>query len=332
MKKATMTRAREPLTKASVALLLIVASSLIGSFFPALAAQQGPFYATEEGTMNQWKEDSDAKKAPDNKCAYENASNNSTDLVRFSFTIPPTATINGITVEPKYAGQKDTATVRTQLLKAGIPTGTTKSLARPNSAASSCSSSVFVTLGSSSDLWGTTWTPTDINNASFGVRFTTLAPGDANAYIDAVRITVNYTDGGDIMTVTITAGNSLSASVGRVDIESGKIEFLGQTTLKVVSTAKNWCVRATASVISFPTGADNPGPNAIEFKNTAGVFTSGGTLGGVIVMTGSPTSSSGLSFTVDLRVKLSLFGDGKIGSYQFTDTYTILENVGTNCS
>lgn len=329
--KATTVRTREQLTKASVAFLLIVAAALTGFFFTALASQQGPFYAGSLGTMQQWTHNSDATGAPDNNCAQQTSKDQNLDLTGFNFNLSVTATINGITVEPKFAAQKDTTIIRTQLLKGGISVGTTKTFARPNSTASKCDSSTFLTLGNNADLWGTTWTPTDINSASFGVRFTTQAPGDANAYIDAVRITVNYTDGGDIMTVTITAGNSLSASVGRVDIESGKIEFLGQTTLKVISTAKNWCVRATASVISYPAGADNPGPDAIEFKNTAGVFTSGGTPGGVVVMTGSPTSASGLSFTVDLRVRLNLFGDGKIGSYQFTDTYTILENIGANC-
>jgi len=311
-----MMQRRWALLKISIALVL--GGSLAGLFLLVWAAQQGPNFASTLGTLQQWGGKNDALGAADNKCASEGRAGDSIDLTGFGFSIPAAATINGIIVEPKFAGDKADTGATAQLLKAGAPVGTSKSFTRPGGA-TSCATSTFVTLGSGVDLWGTTWTPADINAVNFGVRLT--KSGGGTAFLDAVRITVDYSD---VMTVTIVAGGTLNASVAKTDIETGRIEFLSQTALKVVST-KNWRVRATCSVASFPAGADDPTPNAVEIKNNLGAFTPCG--GGVIVQTGAPTPAAGVTFNVDLRVMLSLFGDGKIGSYQFTVNYTIEENI-----
>lgn len=309
---------------AGALIALGLGSAFAGLFLFVWALTQGPNFATTLGTLRQWSSSGSATGPNNNACASEGTTGDSIDLTGFGFSIPAAATVNGIIVEPKFAGSRRGTRVTAQLLKAGAPAGTGKSTTRP-SGATACSTSAFLTLGSSTDLWGTPWTPEDINAANFGVRFT--KGGGGKAFIDAVRITIDYSD---VMTVTIISGDTLNASVSRTDIETGRIEFLGQTTLKVVST-KNWCVRVNSSVTSFPTGADNPTPNAVEIKNEAGAFTPGGTSGGVRVKTGTPTPASGITFNVDLRVMLSLFGDGKIGSYQFNNAYTILENIGANC-
>ncbi len=312
-------------TGTRLALLLGLGSTLTGLFLFVWAAQQGPNFATTLGTLQQWGGSGNALGAPNNNCASEGTAGDSIDLTGFGFSIPASAIVNGIIVEPKFAGSAGGTRVTVQLLKAGAPAGTGKSTTRP-SGATTCSTSAFLTLGSSTDSWGTTWTPADINAANFGIRFT--KDGGGTAFLDAVRITVDYSD---VMTVSLVAGGTLHATVAKADVEAGRIEFLGQTTLKVVST-KNWCVRASSSVLSFPTGADDPTANSVEIRNEAGTFTPAGTSAGVRVKTGTPTSASGVTFNVDLRVVLSLFGDGKIGSYQFNVSYTILENVGTNCA
>lgn len=300
---------------------VVLASALAGVTILVLAAQQGPDFATTLGTLRQWSSSGNATGPNNNACASEGTAGDSIDLTGFGFSIPAAAMIDGIIVEPKFGGGGATTNATPQLLKAGSPAGTAKPPFTRPGGATGCSTSAFLTLGSITDLWGTTWTPTDINAANFGVRFAKGSSG--TAFLDAVRITVAYSD---VMTVTILAGTSLNASVAKADIEAGNITFLGQTSLKVVST-KNWRVRATCSVASFPAGADNPTPNAVEIKNNLGVFTACGTPGGVIVQTGTPTAAAGVTFNVDLRVVLSLFGDGKIGSYQFTNSYIIEENI-----
>ncbi len=303
---------------------LLIALALVLNSPPVLAPTQGPNFTTTLGALRQWSSDSRALGAPDNSCASEGRANESIDLTGFGFTIPAAAIINGIIVEPKFAGsdvKPPTLTdAKAQLLKAGAPVGTAKTFTAI-AGQTSCATSAFRTLGTAVDLWGTTWTPAEINAAMLGVRITTLS-GAGTAFLDAVRITIDYSD---VMTVTIITGGTLNGTVAKADIEAGRIEFLSQTTLKVVST-KNWRVRATASVVGFPGGADDPTANAVEIKNNLGVFTPAGPPG-VIVQTGTPTPAAGVKFNVDLRVILSLFGDGKIGSYQFTVNYTIEENI-----
>jgi hypothetical protein len=52
------------------------------------------------------------------------------------------------------------------------------------------------TYGSSSDTWGNTWMPEQINHSSFGILISATRAGDANsnrsARIDRIQITVTY--------------------------------------------------------------------------------------------------------------------------------------------
>lgn len=129
----------------------------------------------------------------------------------------------------------------------------------------------------------------------------------------------------EVMTVTIEAGDTLADSVTQATIETGWIEFPDQTILRVIATQK-WRVRATAVVVSFPGGATNPTANAIQIKNSLGIYSPAGPPG-VIVQRGFPTPAQGITFGVDLRVMLKPFEDGKAGLYQFTINYTIEEDI-----
>jgi hypothetical protein len=288
------------------------------------AASQGPNYAGA-ATATGWSSASNATGTPDNACASSSASGGTLDLTNFGFTIPAAAVINGITVEVKFAGTTaGDDGVRVRLLK-GVSQDESPTTADISAifGQNDCSTSAFRTVGSPADLWGTTWTASDINAANFGVRLTKLGTG-GTSYVDSVRITVEYQD---VMTVTVISGGTLTANVNSAaTVESGKVEFLGQTTLQVVST-KNWRVRAIASVTSYPAGADDPTANAVEIKDYLGNFTPAGAPG-VIVAKGTPTPAGGVTVNnVDLRVMLDDFGDGKIGTYQFTVNYSIEEDI-----
>src|ERR1700674_1385656 len=87
--------------------------------------------------------------------------------VGYGFTIPAGATINGITVKVTRATSGGTVTdaaVRT--VKAGVIGTTDRSTGTPYTNAD-----VVEAHGNAADLWGTTWTPADINNANFGAAF-----------------------------------------------------------------------------------------------------------------------------------------------------------------
>jgi hypothetical protein len=103
----------------------------------------------------------------------------------FGFLIPDSAEINGIEVVLNRGHTEATAsTVKAQMYKANVLAGTEKT------------SSTFTstTLGTPTDLWGTTWTPAEINATDFGFG---LCGGGAsfetNLYVFECGIIVHYT-------------------------------------------------------------------------------------------------------------------------------------------
>ena len=112
----------------------------------------------------------------------------------YGFAIPGTATIDGIIVEISRSSVNGPNAVfdsTVKLLKAGMPVGMNKAnlIAWGNSIG-------YQVYGSATDLWGSTWIPTDINNMNFGLYLTaqntspTAIPG---AMVDHIRITIYYT-------------------------------------------------------------------------------------------------------------------------------------------
>ena len=104
-------------------------------------------------------------------------------------SIPGGATIQGIKVEVSAKGAGYGLSGQIQLLKAGVPTGTIKGI--PRTSFSGAYSTVV--YGSSSDIWGTTLAPSDINSGAFGA---TMAVGNdiaSLANVDFIRITIYYT-------------------------------------------------------------------------------------------------------------------------------------------
>jgi MSHA biogenesis protein MshQ len=114
----------------------------------------------------------------------------------YNFAIPAGATINGITVSVERrsnrttdGGSRDAAM---RLVKAGVIGTTDRSTATTYTTAD-----VTEAHGGATDLWGTAWTPADINAANFGAAFAATKPnaaGPAHAVsVDYVRITIDYT-------------------------------------------------------------------------------------------------------------------------------------------
>jgi len=112
-----------------------------------------------------------------------------------NFAIPPQSIINGIQVSVTrkegtslYGGIKDRSI---KIVKNGAITGTEHS-----AGAIWSTTPTTATFGSSTDLWGTTWTPADINAATFGaaIAVTEISSRGANetAYVDHITITVHY--------------------------------------------------------------------------------------------------------------------------------------------
>lgn len=113
----------------------------------------------------------------------------------FGFAIPTTATINGIVVEVERNDGTPLGAItdaRVRIVRAGAVLPDEKAMggvAWPLLDGT-------VTYGAPGDLWGSTWTPADINDAAFGVAIaaqTMAAGGGQTARVDHIRVTVHYT-------------------------------------------------------------------------------------------------------------------------------------------
>ena len=117
------------------------------------------------------------------------------EVTGFDFAISSAATIQGIEVEVDR--RENTTPLRVfdnsiKLVKGGVISGTDRStgLSWPSS-----DTDTYVIYGNSTDLWGLTWDPADINDSGFGVAISAVKDDSVynrNAFVDHVRITVYY--------------------------------------------------------------------------------------------------------------------------------------------
>lgn len=131
-------------------------------------------------------------------CTVPSTGGSTTNYIKgtnFGFSIPSGATIDGIIVEVERVDTNYNVTDSTaKLVKADTIVGTNKALAGQWSN----TEGVF-TYGSSTDLWGTSWTDTDINATNFGFVLNAFNPSFKSLglpKVDHIRITVHYTSGG----------------------------------------------------------------------------------------------------------------------------------------
>lgn len=117
----------------------------------------------------------------------------------FGFAIPTGATINGVLVEVEkhsnsyVSGQDYNRDYSIQLVKGGVISSDNKA----DTATDWPDTDSYISYGSSSDLWGETWTAEDINDIDFGIALSVKwfrVGGVAQPNVDHIRITVYYTN------------------------------------------------------------------------------------------------------------------------------------------
>jgi len=110
----------------------------------------------------------------------------------FGFSIPAGATINGIQIDiKKKGGDSGTWPLYDDQVKI-VKNGTMGSVNKADPAPWLLTAA-YTSYGGASDLWGETWTPTDINNSTFGMYLSTKS-AMSFVYVDVVKITVHYTN------------------------------------------------------------------------------------------------------------------------------------------
>lgn len=255
---------------------------------------------TGGGAGNAWANPGNAVSSND---AYATSSTDgtATEPLRctdYGFALPLNAVVAGIEVfverrsnRTQNGGSRDQALF---LLKGGSPTG--------NNLATSTTyttSDVVEGHGGSAELWGTTWTPAEINAANFGTQFSAIKPSGGGAAhtisVDHVFITVHYflpvaapgsfnafetsTAAGAITGVirTRVAGTPFSLDV--VAIESGAqlgtfgdavaVDLLGNTTLGVALDANNCPTTSTTLQTVSPDPTIAGGRTTVAFAAVA---------------------------------------------------------------
>ncbi|NCU30002.1 hypothetical protein EOM60_05390, partial [Candidatus Saccharibacteria bacterium] len=185
-------------------MVLIIVFSVISPFIQvdtAQAASQGPRYPTgssdcvndnSNGSFYAWTAP-DRAISDNNLYANKALSSSNTQYLKctnFGFTIPTDSTIMGITVS---AGRFASATniIRDQEVKL-VKGGTIQTHDKADTFSSWPTTETVKNYGSTSDLWGSTWTVADINASNFGVAFSVNAMGSATANVDYIRVTVEY--------------------------------------------------------------------------------------------------------------------------------------------
>ncbi|MBI1175563.1 MAG: hypothetical protein GC139_09915 [Sideroxydans sp.] len=165
----------------------------------------------------------------------------------YNFNLPLNSIVNGITVAVSAYSGKTMNDYAMQLVKGGVIQATNyATLTRL-----SRNTPAYVIYGSATDLWGNTWTETDINNANFGAVFA-VQRGPYNttdtAYVDHIQITVDYTVP-TVPTVTTNAATSITDAVATLN---------GTVSSNNAATTVTFDYGLTTSYGSTATAAQSP--------------------------------------------------------------------------
>ena len=108
------------------------------------------------------------------------------------FSIPGNAIINGISIGGTFSTSLVGLSVVTDYSVKIVKGGVLQAADRGTNS----SWGTGTTWGGATDLWGTTWTPSDVNDPSFGAAISAYVAGDGSnpafAYVDDITITVYY--------------------------------------------------------------------------------------------------------------------------------------------
>jgi hypothetical protein len=203
----------------------------------------------------------------------------------YGFSIPANATIKGIqaTVIRKAAVASTIQDANVFIVKGGAQTGTNHAIA-----GTWTTSNVTQSYGTTSDLWGTTWTPAEINASNFGLNFAAKAGGTStSAQITYISITVTYIDGAPAIgtsSVPVAAANiggTCTYNNGTAHVPCSPADHVWANSIATVAEADNtaldmpqvdftyWWKNAKPGPKHFCTNA-NPGISTTFFDNDSG--------------------------------------------------------------
>lgn len=170
----------------------------IGPIYPGTLASD----STGSGGFTAWTSPSNAGASDNTRAnAFMSGATKPSHYLKatnFDFSaIPAGATIDGIEVlieKADIGGLANNQDSQVKIIKGGTVGSTNKADTSTNWSGTDTT----ITYGSSTDLWGETWTDTDIKASTFGTAFmaTTNSGGKvgSNAAVDGIQIKVYYTE------------------------------------------------------------------------------------------------------------------------------------------
>ena len=174
----------------------------------------------------------------------------------YGYSIPLSAgAITGIQVTVKGFGAQSNLALSIQLVKGGSGTGTIYSLPLPTS-------NGFVTVGSNTNTWGTSWLNTDINASNFGVQIsynqnTGQGNPPSNYGIDSVQVTVFTSGGNGIAFSTNTSTTNVVLLNGRTYFYAFQNTATGHTgALSAASASTGPLAGNQVNLTNIPTSTD----------------------------------------------------------------------------
>jgi len=228
----------------------------------------------------------------------------------FGFAIPTGAVINGITVTvERKSSRTDNGGSRDAFVRL-IKGGTIGTVDRATSTIYTTSNNVTEPHGSNTDLWGQTWTSTDINASTFGVAFAATKPSSSGrshtVSVDVISVSVDYST--DITPPSVASINLASYNTA------------GGATV-------DWLVTFSEGVTGVDAGDFSLTPSAGVTGTSIASVTGSGALWTVTVNTGSGSGTLGLNL-VDNDTVIDFYsnklGGTGLGNGNFTgQVYTI---------
>ncbi len=220
---------------ASVLIVLAVMTAIPPS--PAVADNAGPYFPDAGVNVPDyfidWADTGNIISDNNQYASITFTSESQSDYLQgtnFGFNIPTGATINAIVLTigrySSEARQRRVRDNRIQLVKDGAVTGDDVGGLTQGPEFNWPTTETAITYhGSTNELWGTTWTPAEINDPDFGAAFAVWSPEALTGYVDYMQISVTYTFNGTTLTATEvsdTYGNMVNLSATISPVLSGK--------------------------------------------------------------------------------------------------------------
>lgn len=256
----------------------------------------------------------------------------------FGFSIPAGATIDGIVTEIyRYGTETRTYDGAVKAVKGGTVQST--DLKNATQWPTSSGTGAYATYGGASNLWGTTWTHSDINASNFGVvlaAFYGFYGGGSSATVDHVRTTVYYTSITDPPVAAFSGTPTSGTAPLSVTFTDSSTNF-PTSWLWEKNDGSGWVNFASGATTQNPTESFSAGTWSVRLTATNGIGSDDETKTNYLSVVPAPTfpgswrcrravtvSGSNVDSTLtDFPTLVALSADASVGAAARSDGFDI---------